>query len=142
MSDHAAQRECVADDPPGTLERRGWYKSGRKRRTEAAVATVREHIVTRANLITRVSAAGRTQLSITQLRSIYKQRARHPNLGDAIRPHQQVRARVTGDDRRLSLRERPRDMLDRGFESVKGRALASITPPIRSICAAKVDHDA
>ncbi len=98
--------------------------------------------MTRANLITRVSAAARTQLSITQLRSIYKQRARHPNLGDAIRPHQQVRARVTGDDRRLSLRERPRDMLDRGFESVKGRALASITPPIRSICAAKVDHDA
>ena len=89
-----------------------------------------------------VSAAARTQLSITQLRSIYKQRARHPNLGDAIRPHQQVRARVTGDDGRLSLRERPRDMLDRGFESVKGRALASITPPIRSICAAKVDHDA
>ena len=53
MSDHAAQRECVADDPPGTLERRGWYKSGRKRRTEAAVATVREHIVTGANLIAR-----------------------------------------------------------------------------------------
>ena len=64
VSDHTAQRECVADDPPGTLERRGWYKSGRKRRTEAAVATVREHIVTGANLIARAQLNHTAKLSI------------------------------------------------------------------------------